>query len=362
MGRGKNFQPDSVSAREASATAAPETHVPSPSGPCPFNASTDTIVQEFGPCIPGEHKWLGAAVAEDGSIWGVPSNNRRVVKVVPGTGEVTTHGEALGTREYKYLRGIRTLTGTILGIPAWADRVLEITPATGEVTTIGNLQTPQQKNLKKWKWMWHGAAAGLDGNIYGIPSNADAVLFIDPRTKEVSTFGEGLLPEGTNKWYGGIRGPDGCVYGMPYKANGVLKITPETKRCEILGDFSSVEGGWKWLGGVLAPNGCIYAFPSHAPRVLKIDCAKGTTEMIGPAFPGKYKWGGGTCDLNGNVFGMPSDTDCVLRIDTTDDTVTTIGKGRLGPDIKNKWQGAVLAPDGCLYAGTFAFPKSRHTV
>ena len=108
MGRGKNFQPDSVSAREASATAAPETHVPSPSGPCPFNASTDTIVQEFGPCIPGEHKWLGAAVAEDGSIWGVPSNNRRVVKVVPGTGEVTTHGEALGTREYKYLRGIRT--------------------------------------------------------------------------------------------------------------------------------------------------------------------------------------------------------------------------------------------------------------
>ena len=59
---------------------------------------------------------------------------------------------------------------------------------------------------------------------------------------------------------------------------------------EILGDFGDVPGGWKWHGGVLAPNGCIYAFPSHAPRVLKIDCAKGTTEMIGPEFEGRYKW------------------------------------------------------------------------
>ena len=101
---------------------------------------------------------------------------------------------------------------------------------------------------------------------------------------------------------------------------------------------------------MLAPNGCIYAFPSHAPRVLKIDCAKGTTEMIGPEFEGRYKWGGGAVDLRGNVFGMPSDTDCVLRIDGETDEVTVIGKGQLGPNIKNKWQGAVLAPDGALYA------------
>ena len=68
--------------------------------------------------------------------------------------------------------------------------------------------------------------------------------------------------------------------------------------------------------------------------------------MIGPEFEGRYKWGGGAVDLNGNVFGMPSDADCVLRIDGETDEVTVIGKGALGPDIKNKWQGAVLAPDG----------------
>jgi hypothetical protein len=277
MGRGKKFNPPPARAAGADARVAPP-------GPAPYNSSDETIVEEFGPSIPGLHKWLGAAVAEDGSIWGVPSNNRRVVRVEPSTCAVSEHGtdEKLGTREYKYLRGIRTVAGTVLGIPAWADSVLEITPSTGEVTTLGALQTPQEKNLKKWKWMWHGAAAGLDGNVYGIPSNARAVLFVDPRTKEVSTFGEGCLPEGTNKWYGGIRGPDGCIYGMPYRADGVLKITPESRKVEILGDFRDVPGGWKWHGGVLAPNGCIYAFPSHAPRVLKIDCLKGTTEMIGP--------------------------------------------------------------------------------
>ena len=180
--------------------------------PAPVNNTGEALVDTYGPSIPGEHKWLGAAVADDGAIYGVPSHNRRVVKVVPGTGEVTELGtdDVLGTRKYKYLRGIRTKAGTVLGIPAWADSVLEITPATGEVRTIGKLPLG--------KWMWHGAAAGLDGNIYGIPSNAGSVLKIDPMTREVTQFGQDKIPEGQNKWYGGIRGPDGAIYGIPCRA------------------------------------------------------------------------------------------------------------------------------------------------
>ena len=138
------------------------------------SGSSDVSGGERGPCSVTS---CGTAVADDGNIYGVPSHNRRVVRVVPGTGEVTELGDddTLGDRKYKFLRGIRTKSGTILGIPAWATSVLEITPATGEVTTIGDLRPPDG-NMKKWKWMWHGAAAGLDGNIYGIPSNANEVL------------------------------------------------------------------------------------------------------------------------------------------------------------------------------------------
>ena len=131
MARGKNFNP----ARETAAAAA----APSPSSakpgkaavaaaaadgidvafdPKPRNTTGEAIVDTYGPSIPGEHKWLGAAVADDGNIYGVPSHNRRVVRVVPGTGEVTELGDddTLGDRKYKFLRGIRTNAGTILGI------------------------------------------------------------------------------------------------------------------------------------------------------------------------------------------------------------------------------------------------------
>ena len=79
---------------------------------------------------------------------------------------------------------------------------------------------------------------------------ADAVLRVDPVTREVTTFGAEDIPPGRNKWYGGIRGPDGCVYGVPYTANHVLKIDPKKQSVEMLGDFSDVPGGWRWHGGV----------------------------------------------------------------------------------------------------------------
>ena len=256
MARGKHFNdvemPQKATAMAAAAAAAASTSAKERTDgggsftAAPVNTTDEAMVDTYGPIIPGEHKWLGAAVGDDGNIYGVPAHNRRAVRVVPGTGEVTELGtdEVLGTRKYKYLRGIRTKAGTVLGIPAWADSVLEITPATGEVRTFGELPLG--------KWMWHGAAAGLDGNIYAIPSNADAVLKVDPVTREVTQFGQGQIPAGQNKWYGGIRGPDGAIYGIPYTANHVLKIVPETQEVIMLGDFSDVSG----VGGLygVAPH------------------------------------------------------------------------------------------------------------
>jgi hypothetical protein len=363
MARGKSFHAASAAAAASSSSvgSSPSAPPPNPPGapsplhptsldPSPVNPTAEAIVDVYGPSIPGEHKWLGAAVAADGCIYGVPSHNRRVVRVDPSRGSVTELGtdDVLTDRAFKYLRGIRTRAGTVLGIPAWADSVLEISPATGAVRVIGKLSTKDSPVNKNWKWMWHGAAEGEDGIIYGIPSNADAVLRVDPVTREVTTFGAEDIPPGRNKWYGGIRGPDGCVYGVPYTANHVLKIDPKKQSVEMLGDFSDVPGGWRWHGGVRSGD-FIYAFPSHAPRVLKIDCLAGRAYEIGPSFEGRYKWGGGAVDLDGNVYGMPSDTDGVLRIRVATDEVDVIGRGKL-PAIKNKWQGGVLSPCGAIFA------------
>ena len=77
--------------------------------------------------------------------------------------------------------------------------MLEISPATGAVRVIGKLSTKDSPVNKNWKWMWHGAAEGPDGIIYGIPSNADAVLRVDPVTREVTTFGAEDIPPGAEQ-------------------------------------------------------------------------------------------------------------------------------------------------------------------
>ena len=41
----------------------------------------------------------------------------------------------------------------------------------------------------KGDWLWHGGALGDDGCVYGVPCNAEQVLKINPRTREVTVIG-----------------------------------------------------------------------------------------------------------------------------------------------------------------------------
>ena len=139
---------------------------------------------------------------------------------------------------------------------------------------------------------------GNDGNIYGIPSNAERVLKIDPRTLEVCLIGPPLLPGVANKWYGGIRDAAGNIWGVPYGASGALKICPERGEVAQVGSFPV--GGWKWHGGTRSGH-YIVGIPSHAERVLRIDTRTDEVTEIGPAVAGKYKFGGACMDRDGVV-------------------------------------------------------------
>ena len=98
-----------------------------------------------------------------------------------------------------------------------------------------------------------------------------------------------------------------------------------------------------------ADGSSVYGFPSHAEHVLKVVPGKDEAFTIGDSLgPGRYKWGGGCNGADGAVYGIPSDTDTVLRIDPATDEVTTFGKEQLSME-KNKWQGAVSAPNGMIY-------------
>lgn len=313
----------------------------------------------LGCALPGQDKWLGAAVGCDGAIYGIPGSHRSVLRIALDTGEVTTIGQLRGpagrgstacscvvesslpANQFKWLRGIAVQGGTtIYGIPSNADSVLKITPETQEVTTVGGPFRGQ--------WKWHGGVLARDGNIYCIPCNAEAVLKIVPRTGEITTIG-GPLP-GEQKWYGGALGHDGAVYGIPYNATGVLKIVPETGEVTVMGSVPA--GGWKWHGCVTCSDGTIIGIPSHADTVLKIVPDTGEVSMIGgPLENGHfarkgYKYGGGVLGGDGCVYALPSDADRVLKIVPHTGEVVSIGRSF---HCQNKWQNGFLASDGAIY-------------
>uniref|UniRef100_A0A7S4Q9U4 DUF6923 domain-containing protein n=1 Tax=Alexandrium monilatum TaxID=311494 RepID=A0A7S4Q9U4_9DINO len=308
-----------------------------------------SILEAAAPLV-GQDKWLGGELGDDGAIYGIPGSAKTVLKIVPETGQVTTIGDLRGPHvrsslpgnRFKWLRGIRAGDGAIYGIPSNAEAVLKIVPSTQEVTTIGG--------PFKGQWKWHGGVLAGDGRIYGIPCNAEAVLRITPSTGAVELIGGPLV--GHQKWYGGLLGDDGAVYGVPYNADTVLKIVPSTGEVTTIGSVPA--GGWKWHGGVAA-GGVIIGIPSHAESVLKIVPRTGEVRTIGGPIKagrcrprGKYKYGGAVVGGDGNVYALPSDADYVLKVVPSTDEVVAIGG--CYDQTHNKWQNGFLASDGAIYA------------
>jgi hypothetical protein len=58
---------DASAGRDAGAGSTPAAGT---CNPAPRNTTGEAIVETYGPILAGEHKWLGAAVAEDGTIYG----------------------------------------------------------------------------------------------------------------------------------------------------------------------------------------------------------------------------------------------------------------------------------------------------
>lgn len=248
--------------------------------------SADQIGPDLGS---GGWKWHGGCLSwRDGCIYGIPNHVCEVLKIDPMTGSVTLHGtpeevpapQHRADGKYKYLGGVVSgRDGSVYCVPGDADRVLKIVPrvvssspegpagedAGPELKLIGRsfaaVGNEQQRalasNMVQNKWQ-NGFYAS-DGRIYAIPLKAERVLCVDPELEETDpercvttvpilgpttpaaddardTAGAGheqisaseLLAArtGFNKWEGGVMGLDGTMYCMPLNCRYTLKVTP----------------------------------------------------------------------------------------------------------------------------------------
>ncbi len=159
-------------------------------------------------------------------------------------------------------------------------------------------------------------------------------------------------------------------------------FTPEPELYIVQGQSSSdistgrhrTDGKYKYLGAMAGPDGNVYCFPSGSERVLQVDTGLRVARSVGPNLVGleklsQNKWQNGlTSEQEGCVYAIPLAAETVLRIRTTGSSSRNcVGGERAGQSLNDnvpevtiwklphpnkvlaKWEGGVLAKNGCMY-------------
>jgi len=241
----------------------------------------------------------------------------------------------------------------VYGIPTNASAVIEVDTRTRQIYVFGEGKLGRSTTAAECKGemhcgidKWIGGVLAPNGKIIGIPYAAESVLEIDPATHTVSTFGVISSPL-HRKWLGGVLGANGLIYAIPYDAEAVLEINPETKALSLFGQLGTAP--CKWYGGEKAPNGKIYAIPYSERYVLEIDVDKRSAVPFAMVKSGWGKWAGAVLAPNGRIYGIPALSTSILEVDPEQATVSTFGMLSNKGSFSDKWNGGVLAPNGRIY-------------
>ncbi len=309
-----------------------------------MGSSGTPTFQQFG-TNPGGETYIGAVLAPNGKIYGIPYDSPSVVVIDPDTLTITRFG-SLGAAAGKFAGGVLAPNGKIYAIPYNAATVLEIDPETNTVSQFGSFNAGGGK--------WAGGVLAPNGKIYGTQGFDGTFLVIDPQAREayrvtglpVAQIFEGavLTPTGRIVWFPanvgptphfgildpfaetvtgfgattagetyftGMLGPGGNILGLPAGGTKHVDIDPYAL---TVTKFDSAGGGTSWVGGALAANGLIYGIPYTTTTVLQVDPKNRISTSVGTlGANGSYQ--GGALALNGKIYGVPLGATTFLEID-----------------------------------------------
>uniref|UniRef100_A0A7S4MQY6 Uncharacterized protein n=1 Tax=Odontella aurita TaxID=265563 RepID=A0A7S4MQY6_9STRA len=307
-----------------------------------------------------------------GAIYGIPCHADSILKIIPSTDPAeedvvtTVSWDRSDPRapprdlKWKWHGGATSpVDNCFYAIPQAADYVMKLDPSNDDAVTFLGPPLPGRN-------LWYGGLVGpSDGAVYGICQNATGILRIDPVRQDATVCGE--FKEGGYKWHGGVIGPDGNIYGIPAHADAVLRIVPPTDggaEPEIITFGGPLRTGshrsdnkYKYLGGAAGIDGCVYFFPSDADYVLRVNPHDMTAKEVGPNLREcealrHNKWQNGFSARGGRaIYGIPLKARSIVRILCHED-------GQSDPDVKcvggpygglNKWEGGVMSADGDMY-------------
>ena len=232
------------------------------------------------------------------------------------------------------------------------------TPESRVLVTVHGSYPPGKHN-------WHGAAASSDGTIVCVPNNVDTVLCIVPALNAAYSP---ALP------YNDDDDDDQQKQPLVSPPEPELYILEGQSPDDIATGRHRTDGKYKYLGAMAGTDGHVYCFPSGSERVLQVDTCRRVARSVGPNLVGRErlsqnKWQNGlTSKQEGCVYAIPLAAETVLRIRTTGFSPSCVDEERAGQQLLNddepevtiwklphpnkvlaKWEGGVMAKNGCIY-------------
>ena len=195
---------------------------------------------------PGAGKWQGGLLAPDGMIYAVPKNANRILLIKPWPSSAPPFE----------VSGCAPSPVCSLG-PGGGDIPGYVVDSDGAQEFANSLAVPREAELPDVGMPDYAMIrADIDvtcaENFRGQPE----AVCPPPSGEDAADFASSQIPGGSGKWTDLVLAADGNLYGIPYEADQVLRFEPATSERSFFGDTFS--GNKKWQRGVLAPDGRIY--------------------------------------------------------------------------------------------------------
>ena len=142
----------------------------------------DTELPEAG------EMWRSGALAQDGCIYFMPYNARRILQFDPEDESAVSVGEDLGDQHEKYENTVLSTNGWMYGIPNCSNRIVRFNPADRETSTAGQAFDIEEFGCDS-------CVLGRDGFIYAANLYEGWVLIIDVVNNSYSII-ENVLTDG----------------------------------------------------------------------------------------------------------------------------------------------------------------------